>query len=112
MALCDIAPTRLGDGPLPHKENAPCKLRTHDDARRATIGVDNMLAKVQAEYPGIVSLILPVDYMCDVTCPIVDDGIWLYQDGSHLTVAGSLRFGERANNAISSFLLDGIQSEK
>ena len=106
-AACDLTASRLGAGPLPHERNPPCRLRSREEVHRATVGVNNMLTAVQAKYPGIVSLVFPMDYMCDAVCPVAHDGISFYEDAGHLTVAGSLRFGEHANTDISNFLVDG-----
>ncbi len=109
-AACEFALPHLGVGPFPpHERHAPCEPRSRDNAQRTTMGVDQMLAAVQTEFPGIVSLVFPVNYMCEATCPIIKDGVWLYQDSGHLTVAGSLRFGKRAGAVIANFLEGGTQ---
>jgi peptidoglycan/LPS O-acetylase OafA/YrhL len=107
LAACDFGPARLGVGPLPHERDIPCGPRSREDAIRATNGVNDMLATVQAEYPDVISLVRPVAYVCEATCPLTRDGISLYQDAGHLTVAGSLYFGDRAGDRIANLLLNG-----
>ena len=104
IAPCDLTPARLGIAPLPHQQGAPCKPRTSAEARSTTQGVDDMLSRVQAKFPSTVSLIFPVDHMCEATCPTVQDGVWLYEDAGHLTVAGSLHFAQGAAAPIANFL--------
>lgn len=106
-AACEFTAARLGAGPLPHERDRSCRLRSRDEVHAATMGVNNMLAAVQAEYPAIISVIFPEHYMCDAVCPIAEDGIAFYEDAGHLTVAGSLRFGEKARADISNFLTGG-----
>ena len=48
-----------------------------------------MLSRFQARWPDKVELLRPVEYFCDDECPVVKDGIWLYFNYSHFTVAGS-----------------------
>lgn len=103
-AACNLTATRMGAGPLPHERNPPCRIRSLEEVNRTTMGVNNMLMAVRDEYPGIVSVIFPQNYMCGTTCSIARDGISFYEDAGHLTVAGSLYFGERANADLSSFL--------
>jgi SGNH domain (fused to AT3 domains) len=46
----------------------------------------------------------PEDYFCDKECPVVEDGIWLYFDYSHYTVAGSNHIVSRAAPVFLKFL--------
>jgi hypothetical protein len=48
-----------------------------------------MLARIQARWPEKVEWLRLVDYFREKECPVVKDGIWLYFDYSHFTVAGS-----------------------
>ncbi|MGY4334553.1 peptidoglycan/LPS O-acetylase OafA/YrhL [Bradyrhizobium sp. LB7.2] len=105
LAPCDFVAERLGTGPLPHARPLPCAPQSIEEVRRATNGVNSMLAGLQAKYPGVVSILFPEDYMCGPSCSVVRDGIWLYQDPGHLTVAGALHFGDHARNVIANFLL-------
>jgi peptidoglycan/LPS O-acetylase OafA/YrhL len=104
LAPCEFAAERLRTGPLPHARPVACASQSIEEAQRATSGVNKMLLDLQAKY-GVVSILIPADYMCGSSCPVVRDGIWLYQDRGHLTVAGALHFGERAHDKIAMFLL-------
>jgi hypothetical protein len=42
--------------------------------------------------------------MCDSMCYFTHNGLWLYQDAGHLTVAGAEFFGDRAQPEIVNFL--------
>jgi hypothetical protein len=46
----------------------------------------------------------PEDYFCDTRCPVDKDGIWLYFDSSHFTVAGSIYMVSRAAPLFRKFL--------
>jgi hypothetical protein len=63
-----------------------------------------MLSHVQAKWPDKVALLRPVDYFCERECPVVKDGIWLYFDDSHFTVAGSKYMVTRAADVFRKFL--------
>jgi hypothetical protein len=63
-----------------------------------------MLSRIQAEWPDRIELLRPVDYFCDDECPVVSDGIWLYYDLTHFTVAGSHYMVKRAEIPFTRFL--------
>ena len=63
-----------------------------------------MLARIQAKWPDRVELLRPVEYFCDKECPVVDNGIWLYFDRAHFSVAGSKYMMTRAADAFHKFL--------
>ena len=63
-----------------------------------------MLSRIQARWPSQVELLRPVDHFCDTQCPVVKDGVWLYYDRIHLTVAGSRYMVTRAADAFRKFL--------
>jgi SGNH domain (fused to AT3 domains) len=63
-----------------------------------------MLAAIQAKWPDRIELLRPVDYLCGEECPTVKEGLWLYRDGSHFTVAGSNYMVARAAVPIVEFL--------
>ena len=71
-----------------------------------------MLGRIQAKWPGQVQLLRPVDYFCDTECPTVKDGVWLYRDGNHFTVAGSQYMVQRADGPISAFLASTLMLAK
>jgi peptidoglycan/LPS O-acetylase OafA/YrhL len=101
---CAINLPRLLQGPLPHAPLQPCPPSTRESAEQATAAMDAMLARVQAESPERVELLRPVDYLCDSVCPVVSDGLWLYHDFNHFTVAGSLYMVKRAQVPFTNFL--------
>jgi peptidoglycan/LPS O-acetylase OafA/YrhL len=107
-AACSINLPRLLDGPLPHAALPPCPPTERDDVERSSESINQMLARIQAKWPDQVQLIRPVDYFCGTECPTVKDGVWLYRDGDHFTVAGSDYMVERAERPISQFLTNTL----
>ena len=63
-----------------------------------------MLASVQAKWPDQVELLRPIDYFCDAECPVVKDGVWLYSNRIHLTLAGSTYMITRSADVFRKFL--------
>jgi len=104
QASCSINRPRLLQGPLPHTPEPPCLPVTREAAERSTAQVDGMLSRIQARWPSQVELLRPVDHFCDTQCPVVKDGVWLYFDRIHLTVAGSRYMVDRASDAFRKFL--------
>ena len=104
QASCPINRPRLLQGPLPHAPEPPCPPVTREAAEQSTAQVDGMLSRIQARWPAQVELLRPVDHFCDMQCPVVKDGVWLYYDRIHLTVAGSRYMVTRAADAFRSFL--------
>jgi peptidoglycan/LPS O-acetylase OafA/YrhL len=105
-ASCAIDRPRLLQGPLPHAPVPPCPLQTRQAAEAAAAPIDQMLAQVQARWPDRIQLIRPVDYFCDSVCPVVKDGVWLYYNFNHFSVAGSRYMVERSQNVFRAFLKD------
>lgn len=101
---CSINRARLLDGPLPHAPQPPCPPQTRETAEQAGVPINQMLAEIEAEWPGKVVLMRPADYFCDVECPSVQDGIWLYFDRTHFSVAGSRYMGARVADLFEKFL--------
>lgn len=101
---CAINLPRLLAGPLPHAPLPPCPARKRKEMEQSGIRINDMLARVQAKWPDRIELLRPVDYFCDDECPTVKDGLWLYRDGSHFTVAGSNYMVARAAAPIGKFL--------
>jgi hypothetical protein len=66
--------------------------------------MDQILSRIQAKWPDKVELLRPEDYFCDTRCPVDKDGIWLYFDSSHFTVAGSIYMVSRAAPLFRKFL--------
>jgi peptidoglycan/LPS O-acetylase OafA/YrhL len=105
-AGCSVNLPRILNGPLPHVAPLPCPARNREAVEHAGSDVNQMLARIQARWPDQIELLRPVDYFCDTACPTVDNGIWLYRDSNHFTVAGSHYMVERAEQPIRRFLAD------
>jgi peptidoglycan/LPS O-acetylase OafA/YrhL len=101
---CPIDPPRLLSGPLPHAPLKPCPATSREAVEQSTAPIDQMLEKVRAKWPGQVELLRPVDYFCDADCPVVKDGISLYFDDCHFSVAGSKYMVERSEPVFRKFL--------
>jgi hypothetical protein len=65
-----------------------------------------MLARIQAKWPDRIGLLRPIDYLCNMECLTVKDGIWLYRDSNHFTVAGSNYMVQLAEKPIVEFLFN------
>ena len=91
-------------GPLPHAPVKPCPASSREAAEQASAAINRVLENVQAKWPEQVSLLRPVDYFCDADCPVVKDGIWLYCDSAHFSVAGSQYMVERSKAVFREFL--------
>jgi peptidoglycan/LPS O-acetylase OafA/YrhL len=103
-AGCVINRKRLLQGPLPHAPQPPCRPRSRDEVEKSNASMDQMLSRIQAKWPDKVELLRPEDYFCDTRCPVDKDGIWLYFDSSHFTVAGSIYMVSRAAPVFRKFL--------
>jgi hypothetical protein len=101
---CAIDRGRLLQGPLPHKPQPPCLALGRDAAEASTSRFNAMLARLQAKWPANVELLRPVDYICDAECPVKADGLWLYYDRTHFSVAGSKYMAHRASDVFYKFL--------
>jgi hypothetical protein len=103
-ANCPINRARLLPGPLYHAPQPLCPSLTRDAAEQSTASTNQMLSRIQAKFPGRIELLRPVDYFCDEECPVAKDGVWLYFDRSHFSVAGSKYMVTRAEDAFREFL--------
>lgn len=101
---CPINRPRLLQGPLPHAPQPPCPPKTRQEAERSTAKIDRMLSSVQAKWPDKVELLRPIDYFCDIECPVVKDGVWFYSNRIHLTLAGSAYMVSRSADVFRRFL--------
>jgi SGNH domain (fused to AT3 domains) len=101
---CTINLPRLLEGPLPHAPPTPCADRERKEVEKSGNRFNEMLAAIQAKWPDRIELLRPVDYLCGEECPTVKEGLWLYRDGSHFTVAGSNYMVARAAVPIVEFL--------
>jgi peptidoglycan/LPS O-acetylase OafA/YrhL len=103
-ASCAINRPRLLQGPLPHTPQPPCPIRTREEAEKSTAFVDQMLSRIASRWPGNVELLKPVEYFCDKECPVIKDGVWLYFDYVHFSVAGSRYMVARSADVFRKFL--------
>lgn len=102
---CEINRPRLLQGPLPHAPQPPCQPRPRVVVEKETASANEMLERISAKWPGKVELLRPVDHFCDKECLIVNDGLWLYFNFSHYTVAGSKFAVARAEPLFRRFIL-------
>jgi peptidoglycan/LPS O-acetylase OafA/YrhL len=101
---CVIKRPRLLQGPLTHAPIRPCPPISQEAARQSTAPIDRILSGIQARWPHKVELLLPTDYFCDTVCPVVKEGIWLYIDRIHLTLAGTRYMIVRHADVFRDFL--------
>ncbi len=81
-----------------------CSPPTLAEIQNLTASWNRMFSRVQARYSDRVMTLFPEDYLCTDVCDVVKDGLWLYRDGGHLTVAGAELLGRRANERLMAFL--------
>ena len=96
-ADCVIDKTRLMPGPLWHAPQSSCPPGDRADKMKSTEAFNAMLQDAQSRRSDAVALLRPVDYFCEAQCPVFRDGVWLYIDAAHFSVAGSERMGQRAD---------------
>jgi hypothetical protein len=104
---CPVNVPRLQPGPLPHAAQPPCPVTTKEAAERYVAPLDRVLNEVGAKWPHRVTVLRPVDYFCDHECPVVLNGLWLYSNRAHLSLAGADHMISRSGEAFRSFLEDG-----
>jgi len=104
MTQCTFNVARMLPAPLPHAR-ATCAPKSRAEAVRDGAEINAMLRNVQRKWPDRVRLLFPTDVYCENDqCPAVRDGVWLYRDSAHYTVAGSLYMGARARAILADFL--------
>ncbi|CCD90339.1 putative acyltransferase [Bradyrhizobium sp. ORS 285] len=101
---CSFDHMRMQPGPLWHAPPPRCApfetARARADAREIDGLLDHALTG-----RGNAALLRPTELYCDKDCPVVrDDGVWLFLDPGHFTVAGARLMGQRADSVISQFL--------
>ncbi|MGM4885320.1 acyltransferase family protein [Tardiphaga sp. 604_B6_N1_1] len=101
---CYVDRTRLQPAPLWYAPNPRCPDVNAAEAREAGRKINEMLQRVTEKRPEMVTLLQPVDYLCDQSCPSMKEGIWLYEDSGHFTVAGAQYIGQRAEKKLLDFL--------
>jgi peptidoglycan/LPS O-acetylase OafA/YrhL len=106
---CRFDSVRMQPGPLWHAPPQPCAPFPTSEARAATGEIDHLLTPpVQAQ--GNATLLRPAQIYCEQDCPVVSsDGVWLFLDPGHFTVAGAQLMGVRAKDIIDRFLADDAE---
>jgi hypothetical protein len=100
---CPVNLPRLQPGLL-HHSPLLCPPASLEAARRMVAPTDQVLGEIQAKWPAAVSLLRPIDYFCEVDCPVVKDGLWLYSNSIHLSVAGANHMMSRSAPVFRDFL--------
>lgn len=103
-AGCTINLARILPGPLTHAPQMPCSTIDRFAAEKIGKPYNDMLLRIQSRWPDRVELFRPVDYFCDDECPTVKNGIWLYYESNHFSVAGSRYIVTRARDRIANFI--------
>lgn len=104
MTQCTFNVARMLPSPLPHAP-ATCEPRSRAEAAREGTEINAMLRNVQRKWPDRIRLLFPSEVYCENDqCPVVKNGVWLYRDTAHYTVAGSLHMSERARSIFADFL--------
>jgi peptidoglycan/LPS O-acetylase OafA/YrhL len=101
---CFINLPRLLPGPLPHAPIPACPPIPKAEAARMIAPVDRVLTRIAARWPHEVTLLQMIDYFCDSECPVVENGIWLFNEPHHLSIAGINRMASRSEGAFRKFL--------
>jgi peptidoglycan/LPS O-acetylase OafA/YrhL len=104
---CFINLPRLQPGPLPHKPQPPCPVTTRAEAEQYAAPIDRIIDRLGAKWPDKVMVLRPVDYFCDSECPVVLDGLWLYNNRSHLSLAGADYMIGRSGPVFRQFIAEG-----
>jgi peptidoglycan/LPS O-acetylase OafA/YrhL len=102
---CFINVPRLQPGPLPHMAQPPCPATTRPAAERYVAPIDQILDGLSARWPDRVTVLRPVDYFCDAECPVVMNGLWLYNNRNHLSLAGADYMVSRSGDVFRQFLV-------
>ncbi len=104
---CRSQMTRFAPGPLWHAPTKSCPPVSPQQVEATNKDFNAMLLGIQQRHRGQVHILFPEKYMCDADCPIEVDGLWLYWDVNHLTVAGARRVGAGAWDLIRNFITEG-----
>jgi peptidoglycan/LPS O-acetylase OafA/YrhL len=102
---CAFDQLRMLPGPRWHAPAKPCEAVPKREAMAANRIIDAVLSQAIRPFTK-VALLKPSEVYCDQDCPVVQDGVWLFQDAGHFTVAGAQRMGERAAPVFAKFLSD------
>ncbi|MGJ4903698.1 acyltransferase family protein [Bradyrhizobium sp. HKCCYLS2058] len=102
---CAFDQLRMLPGPRWHAPAKPCDAVPKSEAIATNRVIDAVLSEAIRPLDK-VTLLRPSEVYCDQDCPVVEDGVWLFQDAGHFTVAGAQRMGERAAPVFARFLSD------
>ncbi|CCE04498.1 putative acyltransferase [Bradyrhizobium sp. STM 3843] len=102
---CGFDQLRMLPGPLWHAPAKPCAPVPKGEAIAANQIIDAVLSEAIRPFAK-VELLRPSEVYCDQDCPVVEHGVWLFQDAGHFTVAGAQRMGERARTIFARVLSD------
>ncbi|MGJ5176986.1 acyltransferase family protein [Bradyrhizobium oligotrophicum] len=103
---CGFDHMRMQPGPLWHAPPPHCAPLDLVRAHAESGAIDGLLESALAERRNAI-LLRPADLYCDEDCPVVrDDGVWLFLDPGHFTVAGARLMGQRTAPLISRFFSD------
>jgi len=102
---CSFDQLRMLPGPRWHAPAKPCDAVPKSEAVATNRIIDAVLSEAIRPLAK-VTLLKPSEVYCDQDCPVVQDGVWLFQDAGHFTVAGAQRMGERAEPLFARFLSD------
>jgi len=100
---CGLEPFRLQLGPFP-RPVAFCSPTSAERMHATTDAFNRMLRDFERRHAGIVSVLIPTDYLCDPDCPLTSNGLWLYQDKGHFTIAGAEYFGRKIEGRVRALL--------
>jgi peptidoglycan/LPS O-acetylase OafA/YrhL len=110
MPQCNLDRARSLPAPLRYSKPLQCAAKDRGQARQEGSEINAMLREIQNRWPEQVSLLIPVETFCDAECPVWLNGLPLYLDASHFTVAGATYFGERAKPSLKRFLFDSFRA--
>ena len=96
-ADCVIDKMRFMPGPLWHAPQPSCPPGERVTKFKSTEALNAMLQDVQSKRSNEVRFLKPVDYFCTEQCPVFQNGVWLYIDPAHFSVAGAELIGQRAD---------------
>ncbi len=110
--MCRGQTSRFAPGPLWHTPSPPCPPVSLESVRSKNTGFNAMLRDVRERHRDQVHLVFPEEYLCEIDCSTTLNGLWLYWDVNHLTVAGAQRVGKMADGILRSFIQVGNRPER
>ncbi|WP_311975699.1 acyltransferase family protein [Bradyrhizobium aeschynomenes] len=101
---CSFDHMRMQPGPLWHAPPPQCTALDSAKARADALEIDRLLDSALTGTRNAV-LLRPTAVYCDQDCPVVrHDGVWMFLDPGHFTVAGAKWMGQRAASVIAQFI--------